>query len=129
MMFDTNFLIALQKERRLPLKKRPAHDFLREHDGEALRICTVVRGEFLEGRTAANAPWVDGVLQNLDSCAIDDETASVYARITRHLRSHGRLIGANDLWIAASAIRHKETLVSRNEAELKRVPELRLAAY
>jgi predicted nucleic acid-binding protein len=38
--------------------------------------------------------------------SIDEQTAEHYARIYSNLRRHGRPIPTNDMWIAASALRH-----------------------
>jgi predicted nucleic acid-binding protein len=39
------------------------------------------------------------------------------------------LIGANDLWIAAAALRHGEPLVTRNARDFQRVPRLQVLTY
>jgi len=39
------------------------------------------------------------------------------------------LIGANDLWIAATAITYGKGLVTANEREFTRVPGLRVVSY
>jgi predicted nucleic acid-binding protein len=43
---------------------------------------------------------------------IDDETTPFYAEIYRSLRSEGKPIPSNDLWIAACAMQHGLTLLS-----------------
>ena len=40
--------------------------------------------------------------------------------------SGGQVIGSNDLWIAAQAIRNDLVLVTANEREFERVPNLKL---
>jgi len=52
-----------------------------------------------------------------------------YATIYRKLKAAGNLIGANDLWIAASAIRRGASLVTRNGEEFGRIPGLRVLGY
>ena len=59
----------------------------------------------------------------------DEETALSYAKLYRDLRERSCLIGANDLWIAAHALRHDLPLVTRNLAEFERVPGLRVMTY
>ncbi|MBI5659927.1 MAG: type II toxin-antitoxin system VapC family toxin [Nitrosomonadales bacterium] len=56
-----------------------------------------------------------------------DAAASVhYGKIRRQLQTSGKLIGNNDLWIAAHALAGKLILVTSNVAELKRVPGLKV---
>jgi len=47
--------------------------------------------------------------------AIDLETTNHYARVRDELRSKGRPIPENDVWIAALARQHAEPVVSRDE--------------
>jgi tRNA(fMet)-specific endonuclease VapC len=53
----------------------------------------------------------------------------VYGRITRALRAAGKLIGTNDLWIAAASIRHEVPLVTANVAEFRRVEGIQIQPY
>ena len=56
-----------------------------------------------------------------------DESASIqYGKIRQHLQTSGKLIGNNDLWIAAHALASKLTLITNNVAEFERVPGLRV---
>lgn len=45
----------------------------------------------------------------------DLETAEFYALIVRQLREKGKPIPTNDIWIAASAMRHSLALISRDK--------------
>ena len=125
--FDTTFLIDLQRERWGD--DGPAHDFLRAHAEDGAEICVVALGEYAEGF----ADWDDPALRALRDVFlvrdVDQATCRQYATVVRQLRVHGRLIGANDLWIAASALRHGTGLVTRNVREFSRVPGLRVVPY
>ena len=56
----------------------------------------------------------------------DVEAADHAARIRAELEARGTPIGATDLLIAATARRHRHTLVTHNTREFSRVPELAL---
>ena len=45
------------------------------------------------------------------------------------LKRQGQLFGANDLWIAATALAHKLPLVTRNRTRFERVPGLDVRPY
>lgn len=47
----------------------------------------------------------------------------------RLLQESGNLIGANDLWIAATALRHALPVVTRNTSDFERVEGLRVVDY
>jgi tRNA(fMet)-specific endonuclease VapC len=44
----------------------------------------------------------------------DRATARQYARISHQLRKKGRPIPQNDLWIAALAVQHHQTVLTRD---------------
>ena len=127
MLFDTNFLIALQRERRR--EPGAAHAFLAAHAAEPVRISVTVAGEYGEGFESFDEPACIELLRLFEVLDLTQETSRRYATITRELRSKGQLIGTNDLWIAASALEHGETLVTRNLDEFRRFPRLNVVAF
>ena len=63
-------------------------------------------------------------LQPMQMLPFDSECAAVAARIRADLESAGTPIGPHDTLIAATALRHQATLVTRNVREFARVPGL-----
>jgi tRNA(fMet)-specific endonuclease VapC len=55
----------------------------------------------------------------------DEELCRAYGRIRASLPV-GVVVAANDLWIAASAIRHSIPLVTNNRRHFERIPNLKL---
>lgn len=64
------------------------------------------------------------LLQPLHVLPFDRECAAHAARIRAELESVGTPIGPHDTLIAATALRHQATLVTRNVREFSRVPGL-----
>jgi tRNA(fMet)-specific endonuclease VapC len=64
------------------------------------------------------------LLRPLQILPFDSECAAQAARIRVELEASGTPIGAHDLLIAATALRHQSTLVTRNVREFSRVPGL-----
>lgn len=64
------------------------------------------------------------LLQPLQRLAFDSECAAQAARIRVELEARGTPIGPHDILIAATALRHQSTLVTRNVREFSRVPGL-----
>lgn len=126
---DTSFLIDLQRERMRGLESGPAHAFVDARRSVELHISTVALGEFAEGFDDANHPVLRAARDGLVLRSVDEKTALVYGRITRQLRRAGRLIGANDLWIAATSICHGLPLVTADEAAFRQVEGLEVVGY
>ena len=64
------------------------------------------------------------LLRPMQLLPFDSECAAVAARIRAQLETAGQPIGPHDTMIAATAIRHQATLVTRNAREFSRVPGL-----
>lgn len=52
-----------------------------------------------------------------------------YGRTYRHLKDNGRLIGANDLWIAATGLAYQMSVVTKDVDHFRRVPGLEVESY
>lgn len=65
----------------------------------------------------------------LDEVAVlplDQEILRIFARVRGGLRRSGQMIGDTDLLIAATALHHDLTLVTRNVRHFERIPNLKL---
>lgn len=58
--------------------------------------------------------------------SINEEVALAYGMLRAQLESKGRMIGGNDLWIAAQAVAGDYVVVTANTREFERVPGIRL---
>ncbi len=72
------------------------------------------------------AAQLETVLGGLDIQPWDSPADERYGEIRAFLQGRGKLIGANDLFIAAHALALNATLVSDNTREFSRVPGLKL---
>ena len=126
--FDTSFLIDFQRERRRR-SEGAAHRYLKMHLRDQPAVSVVALAEFAEGFSDERDPLVNWVRNTHRILDVDEKTALIYGRITRNLRAGGRLIGTNDLWIAAAALRHQIPVVTGNEAHFSRIPALDVRTY
>lgn len=126
---DTTFLIDLQRERTRGETDGPAHRFLARDPDLELHLSTTALGEFAEGFEDPDDELLRTVRELHVLLPADEETALRYGRITRTLRRQGRLIGTNDLWIAATSVRHDLDLVTADAGAFERVEGLRVVAY
>ena len=123
-LLDTNVCIEILRGRNSVLKTRLATRSLDE-----LVLCSVVWAELQCGaRLAQNPPQELARLQDAfghwPRLSFDDSAAEAYGEIRAHLQRAGRLIGGNDLLIAAIAQTNGLTRVTHNTGEFTRVPTL-----
>jgi tRNA(fMet)-specific endonuclease VapC len=124
-LLDTNILIAALKgypEVRQRLEALPL---------STMRLSAVVLGELEFGAEKSahgerNRARLAALVRRLPLVGIDYDTTRHYAQVRAHLERQGTPIGANDTWIAAQALTINATLVTDNEREFARVPELQL---
>lgn len=83
-------------------------------------------GEFAVGFDRPDHPRLETIRKGYEIVGIDDKTSEIYAQLYRQLNAKNRMIGANDLWIAASALQHGGELVTRNVDDFSRVPGLKV---
>ena len=128
MLFDTTFLIDYEREVK---RNRPgvAHAFLVQHPNAPLYISILSVGEFAEGFGPAQQPDCCHCLSHYTVMDLDLDTAWVAGQLSRQLRGSGQAIGENDVWIAATALRHRLALVTNNTQHFQRVAGLLLIAY
>lgn len=122
---DTNLWISLLKN---PGGKLEAK--VRLHPVADILLCAVVKAELWHGAEKygnRERRWraLDMLFAPFVSLPFDDSAARHYADLRHHLEVQGRVIGPNDLKIAAIARTHGLTLVSADQ-EFRGVPGLTL---
>ena len=113
-LIDTNIYAAFKRNESV------AVEVLRRV--EYIGINTIVLGEILGGFRGGNKETENKkeLNQFLDSqrvyiLKIDEETAEFYAKIYWDLKKKGHPIPTNDMWVAASAMKHGLLLFSYDE--------------
>ncbi len=123
-MLDTNVCIRVLRDR--PPSARPR--FNAEAGG--LCISAVTLAELLHGAAKSDRPAekrheVERLTARLDVLPFDDEAAGHFGDIRADLERQGRVIGPDDLMIAAHARSRGLAVVTGNLGEFSRVPGLR----
>ena len=124
LLLDTNIWIGLAKG------EQTLKDRLAALSPPQIFSCSIVRAELMFGarksqRVDSNLDGFVRLLQPFESVPFDDVAAGHYGPIRAVLEKAGTPIGANDLLIAAIALRWDFVLVTRNQHEFARVPALR----
>ncbi len=128
LILDTNFIIVAERE----AKRRthgPAHAFLAAHAQETFYITFTIAGEFACGQSAAALPDWKRLCRPFAILPWSLDVSWQYGEIYRQLAVAGKLIGTNDLWIAATAIVHGTPVVTNNIGEFNRVSGLNVVEF
>ena len=121
---DANICIYIANQRPRAVKAR----FERLKAGQVV-MSSVTYGELCYGAAKSvqsNQAFaqLQELAQDVPVAALDENAGQVYGEIRAKLEEQGRLIGNNDLWIAAHAFALNLILVTNNEREFKRIPGL-----
>lgn len=97
---------------------------------EGIALSIITWGEICEGLLAQpefgrRLGRFNAFVAAIDLLSPDTEVARHYAQTRSHLRRRGLLIPDNALWIAATALAHNLTMVSRDQ-HFSRIPKLKL---
>lgn len=125
---DTSFLIDLERERH-GATDGPAHRLLRRESASELCLSAVALGELVEGYGDPTHPALWAIRHAHRLLPVDEGVAVVYGALTRELRELGSLIGANDLWIAATCVFHEMPIVTADVEHFGRIRGLDVVAY
>ena len=103
--------------------------FLERLEDARLYLPAIVAGELAAGASMANRPRWEAFLAPCFLLPVTPDVGWEYGRAYRHLRGVGQLIGASDLWTAATALAHGMAVVTRNVEHFKRVPHVEVETY
>jgi len=124
-LLDTNICIYLLNSGNPQIKEH-----FRSHSPSTIALCSIVKAELFFG--ARHSQKVDSNLRRLQlffhplaSLPFDDRSAEEYGLIRSILTSQGKIIGPNDLLMAAIARAHDATLVTNNTKEFNIITNLR----
>jgi tRNA(fMet)-specific endonuclease VapC len=126
-LIDTSVLVDVER----------SGEALDERVGEEERAISVITlSELLHGVQRADSEarrmrrqaFVETLMAMIEPVHITSPIARVHAEIWARLEERGSVIGAHDLWIAATAIAHDMPLVTANRREFERVAGLTVIA-
>lgn len=127
-LIDTSVLIA-QERGQLDVSAR-----VNGREDEEFYLSAITASELLHGveraadarRRSMRSAYVEAILRDFPVLPIDLQVSRAHAQIWAQLVSNGTMIGAHDLWIAATCISRGLTLVTFNLREFRRIDALQL---
>ena len=128
-MLDTNICIYIIKRKPQAVLDR----FLRAKISQ-IGISSITLSELLYGVSKSSRPEQNQIaltqfLAPLEILSYDDQAAQFYGDLRAHLEKKGTPIGSLDMLIAAHALAVPCALVTNNEKEFNRVPNLKVANW
>ena len=129
LILDSSVLIAAERQQ-FDLAR-----FFAENADEPFFLASITVSELLHGverapaghRRNQRARFVEAILAEVEVIDFDGAVARRHAAAWAALERAGRMIGAHDLLIAATALYHDCALVTLNTAEFRQVNGLALA--
>jgi tRNA(fMet)-specific endonuclease VapC len=125
-LIDTDLLVDRERGVGTPMLEELLGD-----EERAISVVTV--SELLHGvhratgaTRARRGAFVEHLLAGISAIPITTAVARVHADVWAQLSAEGGMIGAHDLWIAATGLAHGLGVATRTAADFARVPGLRV---
>jgi tRNA(fMet)-specific endonuclease VapC len=125
-MLDTNICIYI-------IKRKPPHvlDRFKKTEISQITISSITLSELLYGvsksfRPEQNLMALTQFVAPIEILPYGGEAAQYYGNLRAHLEKQGVPIGSLDMLIAAHALSISGTLITNNEKEFNRVPNLNI---
>lgn len=128
LILETSFLIDLEREHNRGTPGR-AVAFLEANGDARLYLSFIVAGELAAGTSLADRHRWETFLAPFYVLASNADMSWEYGRAYRYLQANGRLIGGNDLWIAATGLAYRMPILTRDVEHYRRVPGLEVESY
>lgn len=126
-LLDTDICVNLMNGRNDTNILKNLHKIEPDNVGiSVLTLSELVFGAMNSSQPDVSREVVDVFCASLMVCYFDEEAAWSYGALRADLRRKGEPVGAMDMLIAAHALALDVTLVTNNEKEFKRVPNLRV---
>lgn len=100
-------------------------------EGKTVAISFITVGElyFGAGKKGWSSKTLSTFLERLKAVVVvpsDHDVCREYGQLRARLEKAGIVVGDNDLWIAACALRHSTPLISHNRRHFEKIPGLQL---
>ncbi len=128
LLIDSSIFIAIERAGNMP------PDFPKGLQGETVALAAITASELLHGVHRADSAvrrdrrqrFVEAILSSFRVLPFDLNVARVHSGLWADLQRRGSMIGSHDLLIAATAMTHDFTLLTRDRRDFGRIEGLDL---
>ena len=125
-LLDTNICIYIMNRRPAKVISKFKQREVGEIGLSSITVSELEYGVAKSNQRELNRQRLDEFIVPLDILNYDEIAAKAYGNISIHLERSGQPIGPLDTLIAAQAVSRNLILVTNNEAEFKRVDDLKV---
>ena len=125
-MLDTNICIYIIKKKPTDVIERFRQTRISQVGISSITLSELEYGVAKSSKPDQNQFALAQFLAPLEILSYGDEAAQQYGRLRAFLEKQGTPIGSLDMLIAAHALSTDSTLVTNNEKEFNRVPNLKI---
>ena len=125
-LVDTNILVYLLNSKSPQLQQKFTRRDIRQFGVSSITVAELIYGARKSRKVERNTSAVIKILSSFELLDFTSLDAFEYGDIRVYLESKGKLIGGNDLLIAAQARRLGLIVVTANTDEFTRVPGLQV---
>jgi predicted nucleic acid-binding protein len=122
---ETTFLVDLEREIGRG-ELGPAQGLLEVHGQPSLYVTFTVVGELAAGRPLGERQRWEALIAPFEVLSCTPDVCWEYGKAFRYLKENGLLIGANDLWIAATGLARQMPVVTRDTDHYRHMPHLQV---
>ncbi|HLC57985.1 MAG TPA: type II toxin-antitoxin system VapC family toxin [Candidatus Nanoarchaeia archaeon] len=129
-LLDTDILVGFLRNDALAVSKMQV--FLKEKGIgfiSAINIHELVRGACLSKNTEKNLEKTYALIQSLNFIPFDMEGAFLSGKLSAEQEKSGRILGQNDVFIAALALQYKLVLITRNKRHFEEINGLKVEGW
>jgi tRNA(fMet)-specific endonuclease VapC len=125
-MLDTNICIYIIKQKPEAVVERFLHTEISKIGISSITLSELMYGVFKSSKPEQNQMALTQFLAPLEILPYTDNAAQYYGELRIHLEKQGTPIGSLDMLIAAHALSTACTLITNNEREFNRIPNLKI---
>jgi tRNA(fMet)-specific endonuclease VapC len=125
-MLDTNICIYIIKQKPETIIDRFRQVQVSEIGVSSITLSELEYGAVKSAKPEQNKLALAQFIAPIEIPAYDDAAAHHYGVIRAHLERQGTPVGSLDMLIAAHALSLNSVLITNNESEFKRIPNLKI---